>query len=80
MKIKPFPPLPEIPTAEEYERRIKELEEGACRYNCRTAKQAFIAGFVWGDSDDYHRAIGVTPESAYEEWKKLRGGSAGENW
>lgn len=67
MGIKPFPPLPEIPTAEEYERRIKELEEGACRFNCRTAKEAFMAGFDAG----YLHVIG-TPDDAYEEWKNAR--------
>ena len=28
--------------------RIKDLEEGACRFNCRTQKQAFIDGYRVG--------------------------------
>ena len=26
--------------------RIKDLEEGACRFNCRTERQAFIDGWM----------------------------------
>lgn len=32
-------------------------------------KEAFMAGFERGDSDDYHKFVGVTPEMAYKEWK-----------
>jgi len=28
--------------------RIFELEQGACRFNCRTRKEAFIDGFRYG--------------------------------
>ena len=44
--------------------RIKELEDGTCRFNCRTAKEAFIAGYtMYSDADD------TTAEEAYKEWR-----------
>jgi len=55
--------------------RIDELEEGACRFNCRTKKEAFMAGFDAGalecvDSglficDDLKKEV---TEAAYKEW------------
>jgi len=48
--------------------RIAELEEGGCRFNCRTARNAFIDGYNEGHDDaqtgDYE------PENAYDYWKK----------
>lgn len=32
---------------DELNARIKELEEGSCRYNCRTAKDEWIAGYMY---------------------------------
>lgn len=59
------------------EDRIKELEEGSCRYNCRRAKDAFMAGFDAGALDtvdggkiiceDYKREV---TEKAYKEWRE----------
>ena len=49
----------------EMEQRIKELEDGACRFNCRTEKEAFIAGFDCRDNWDG----GTSNEQAYKEWK-----------
>jgi hypothetical protein len=56
--------------------RIEDLEGGACRFNCRTRKAAFMAGFDAGATDavdagqiicpDYYRDI---TEKAYKEWK-----------
>jgi len=34
--------------------RIKELEEGSCRFNCRTQKQAYFAGFDAGMDQGVH--------------------------
>jgi len=46
--------------------RVKELEAGPCRFNCRTEKVAYIAGFR-----DACRASWEKPfaEEFYEEWK-----------
>ena len=45
--------------------RIFELESGACRYNCRTAKEAFMEGFDRG-MDQHTNWHGK--EEAYKEW------------
>lgn len=55
--------------------RIHELEQGACRFNCRTRKQAFLAGFDAGTEDvvesgriiddDFYKEV---TEQAYKEW------------
>ncbi len=45
--------------------RIKELESGCCRFNCRTAKTNFARGCEW--------ALGFLPdgwEEVYEELKR----------
>ena len=54
--------------------RIKELEEGACRFNCATRKKAFMAG--WEALDEQwaieHFSMGeyhYDPEIAYKEWR-----------
>ena len=47
--------------------RIEELESGSCRFNCRTAKDAFMAGLTWS-------AHGfVDAEHAYKQWLKEKG-------
>lgn len=43
-------------------RRVEELEEGACRFNCKSEKEAFIAGFLWENEED-------DGFEAYKEWK-----------
>jgi len=52
-------------TIEILQARIKELEEGSCRHHCITKKEAFIAGFGYGDNSEMslHRA-----DTAYKEW------------
>ena len=48
------------------ERRIKELEEGSCRFNCRSKKEAFMAGWLVG-----HNVYNVDdPKRAYTKWLK----------
>jgi len=56
--------------------RIFELEQGSCRYNCRTAKEAFMAGFDAGADDaeggkiickDFYKEV---TEEAYRKWTK----------
>ena len=44
---------------------VEGLEQGSCRFNCRTKKQAFIDGFKAGASSGW---IGGEPERAYKEW------------
>jgi hypothetical protein len=55
--------------------RIRELEEGSCRYNCRTAKQAFLAGFNAGAEDAWDAGKIIdddlhakTVNDAYKKW------------
>ena len=43
------------------QKRINELEEGSCR-NCKSEKEAFIAGFLWENEED-------DGFEAYKEWK-----------
>ena len=55
--------------------RIFELEQGSCRFNCRTKKEAFLAGFDAGTEDtaeagriiddDFYKEV---TEGAYKEW------------
>ena len=68
-------------TEDRLEARIKELEEGACRYNCRTAKEAFMAGFEAGYSEGFWTEENPahweddcfdSPESHYEKWTNAR--------
>lgn len=49
--------------------RIRELEEGSCRFNCRTRKEAFIAGYElahgWELTEREREVIGGR---CYKEW------------
>jgi len=53
--------------------RIEELEAGVCRFNCRTAKQSWIEGYVaaWRliDPDDHEDDLRLEAEEQYDEWK-----------
>ena len=54
-------------TVNKLRQRIKELEDGSCRFNCRTTKEAFIAGYL---ADTQHGELTVVAaEIAYKEWK-----------
>ena len=53
--------------------RIKELEDGACRYNCRRAKDAFLAGYDYG-LDDYSRGKSATCGELQRRFTKWREG------
>jgi len=56
------------------ENRILELEEGSCRFNCRTKKEAFIAGFDAAVLDAEDGIITCedlqheVAKEAYKEW------------
>ena len=56
---------------EELERRIQELEEGSCRFNCREGRDAFIAGYElahgWGLTDREKQVIGGRE---YNKWRR----------
>lgn len=47
--------------------RIKELEDGSCRFHCRTLKQAFIAGYLADSQHGEHSRLAA--ERAYKEWR-----------
>ena len=44
-------------------KRIEDLEGGKCRFNCRTERAAFMAGFLWEDEE-------TNGFEAYKEWKE----------
>ena len=52
---------------DELKRRISELEDGSCRFNCRTEKQAYREGYKrgyqdgWDEHDNYASASGICP-------------------
>jgi hypothetical protein len=53
------------------EREVEELKAGACRFNCRTAKDNWIDGFNWA------LCRWDTPDSAeveYERYKETQKG------
>ena len=56
------------------EKRIKELEDGSCRFNCRTVKEGFYAGW---DAQVYKWCktgkVGGHCLEAYKEWRKESG-------
>jgi hypothetical protein len=56
------------PTVEELEAEIERLKEGRCRFDCRTAKDNWVAGFLQGHPD----ATNEEAEFCYNEWKRQR--------
>jgi len=53
-------------------KRIKELEAGACRNNCPTQKEAFMAGYEkCALHVEYYAANGQV-DIAYTGWKRNR--------
>lgn len=60
------------------ESKIEDLEEGACRFNCRKQKDAFMAGWLACDKLlEYEFCIIneepiSNPNKAYKEWKRER--------
>ncbi len=54
---------------ERLKERIKSLEGGCCRFNCRTERQAFIIGYDDGWMDGMERNPDWNPQLAYKEWK-----------
>ena len=53
---------------ERLQQRIDELRDGSCRYNCRTMKEAFVAGYTEGYGDRFSE--NYDPEDAYKVWLK----------
>lgn len=53
---------------ERLQQRIDELRDGSCRYNCRTMKEAFFAGYTEGYGDRFGEHY--DPEDAYKVWLK----------
>ena len=56
------------------ETRVKELEQGECRFHCRTAKQNWIAGWMWGYEFAFSTSVSRRNDlakEAYDEWKRL---------
>lgn len=55
-------------------RRIKELEEGECRFHCRMRKDMWKAGgrYVWEHWNKLGRPAGVHLDQMYKEWRKRK--------
>ena len=51
-------------------REVQELKEGTCRYNCRTAKENFLAGMQAGLDDTRMLVTSQDMEKEYSEWKR----------
>lgn len=43
-----------------------EVDEGRCRFNCRTQREAFIAGYEW----NWNYSASEDAEEAYKEWRE----------
>jgi hypothetical protein len=53
---------------------VRALKDGRCRFNCRTEKEAFMAGFIRGrscDADTFWEEV-KAEEDAYKQWIKER--------
>ena len=66
-------------TEEHLHKRIKELEDGCCRFNCRTQKEAYIAGAQDAIYRIKRYEDGAAPtlaeiQKAYKEWKESKDG------
>jgi len=48
---------------------IVELENGGCRFNCRTNKEAYLAGVLKGVEMAFNLEA-PTPEEAWDNWKR----------
>ena len=55
---------------DELKRRIAELEDGSCRFNCRKMKESFNAGYQRGYEDCSDGVINRL--GAYNAWLKER--------
>ena len=48
--------------------KVSVLEAGACRFNCRTARQNWTAGFNEACSNNNYRVCDA--DEVYDEWKR----------
>jgi hypothetical protein len=57
------------------EKRIAALEEGTCRYHCRTRSAMFKAGaiFVFENWNKCARPSNKALDQLYDEWRKENG-------
>ena len=66
-----------INTVNKLRQEIRDLKDGSCRFNCRTAKSAFMAGFDAG-ADDAVDSGKIIDDDFYREvteqaWQKHKG-------
>jgi hypothetical protein len=54
------------------QKRVRELEEGGCRFNCRTEKENWIEGFNWARWQPAKHDNARDAEVEYNEWKMAR--------
>jgi hypothetical protein len=56
------------------DKRIAELESGSCRFNCRTAKENWIDGYMEAINIEYsdlcQKRLRDEAEIRYNEWKR----------
>ncbi len=51
--------------------RIAELEDGACRFDCRKQKEAFIAGYKYGYDELDFASFEEDWIAGYKTWKAV---------
>ena len=50
---------------------IDTLVKAGCRFNCRTNKEAFMAGFIFGVDHAFNKGA-PEPEDAYKKWRGIK--------
>lgn len=55
---------------DDLEQQIAKLKEGACRYNCRTAKENWKQGYIECQHNRARGKADLDAQEAYNEWKR----------
>jgi len=58
-------------TVRELRQRVKELEAGACRFHCQTAKENWVAGYKTAAGRPL--TFANQAEMQYDSWKSTQG-------
>ena len=64
------PPSRDAEELKEARAEIERLREGGCRFNCRTQRQAFMAGYTYAQIGSPFKADDARRERDYQEWKR----------
>ena len=60
-------------TIKALDRADRMIRNGECRFNCRTGKESFLAGFDWALASRSSMDMPRDRIGAYHEWKKRNG-------